>query len=237
MKHRTVVFAAILVAAASQTLAQDPMRPSSQGVEQSAVAGKVESTPRLVERYPRYQLRPGDSFEIDFALSPEFNQTVSVQPDGYGSLKAVGSIPVEGKTIPELTEVIKAAYAHVLHDPVVVIVLKDFDKPFFIASGQVSKPGKYDLRSEMTISEALAIAGGMNDKAKSSEIILFRKTREGTFEGKAYNIKKLMASRNLSEEPRLLPGDMVYVPQSTFSHIKSFLPTSTIGAYYNPLNY
>jgi protein involved in polysaccharide export with SLBB domain len=89
----------------------------------------------------------------------------------------------------------------------------------------------------MTMSEALAVAGGMNDKAKSSEIVLFRKTREGTFEGKAYNIKKLVASRNLSEDPLLLPGDMVYVPQSTFSHIKPFLPTTSAGAYYNPLQY
>jgi polysaccharide export outer membrane protein len=237
MKQRTVVLAGILMVAASQTLAQNPVRPSGQGVEESAADGNVKSTPRLVERHPRYQLRPGDSFEIDFTLTPEFNQTVSVQPDGYGSLKAVGSIPVEGKTIPELTEVIKAAYAHILHDSVMVITLKDFDKPFFIASGQVTRPGKYDLRSEMTMSEALAVAGGMNDKAKSSEIVLFRKTREGTFEGKAYNIKKLVASRNLSEDPLLLPGDMVYVPQSTFSHIKPFLPTTSAGAYYNPLQY
>ncbi len=237
MKHRTVVFAGILVVAASQTLAQDPVRPSSQGIEPSLASAPSSSTIRLEDRNSRYRLRPGDTFDVDFALSPEFNQTVSVQPDGFGSLKAVGSIPVQGQTIPELTESIKTAYARVLHDPLIVIVLKDFDKPYFIASGQVSKPGKYDLRSELTITEALAIAGGVSDKAKISQVVLYRKTAEGAFQGKVFNLKKLLAARNLSEDPRLLPGDLLYVPQNVSSHLRPFMPTASMGAYYNPMRY
>ena len=62
------------------------------------------------------------------------------------TLKGIGSIFVEGQTVPELTETLKAAYAKTLHDPVITVALKDFDKPYFIAAGQVTKPGKYDLR-------------------------------------------------------------------------------------------
>jgi polysaccharide export outer membrane protein len=168
---------------------------------------------------------------LDFALSPEFNQTIAVQPDGYVTLKGIGSIFVEGQTVPELTETVKAAYANTLHDPVVAIALNDFEKPYFIASGEVSKPGKYDLRSDTTVTEAVAIAGGFNDRAKHSQVVLFRPVQGGGYEAKLLNVKKLLASRNLSEDVQLEPGDMLYVPQSAFSKIRPFLPTSSMGAY------
>ena len=56
----------------------------------------------------------------------------------------------------------------------------------------------------------------------------------GVFEAKLLNVKKLLASRNLSEDIHLQPGDMLYVPQSAFSKIRRFIPTSSMGAYYNP---
>ena len=118
-------------------------------------------------------------------LSPEFNQTVAVQPDGYVTLKGAGTIFVEGQTVPELTETVKAAYAKILHDPVIAIALKDFEKPYFIAAGQVAKPGKYDLRSDLTVTEAVAIAGGFNDKAKHSQVVLFRPLPGGGYRGEA----------------------------------------------------
>jgi polysaccharide export outer membrane protein len=167
-------------------------------------------------------------------LTPEFNQTVAVQPDGYVTLKGIGSFFIEGQTVPELTETVKVAYAKTLHDPVVVVALKDFDKPFFIASGQVDKPGKYDLRSELTLTEAIAIAGGFNDKAKHSQVVLFHPLPTGGYEAKLLNVKKLLASRNLSEDPQIQPGDMLYVPQNAFSKIRAFIPTPSMGAYVSP---
>jgi polysaccharide export outer membrane protein len=213
-------------------LSQDTA-PSTNAVanSSSAVTASRTSSAGLHERNSRYRLRKGDTFDLDFALSPEFNQTVAVQPDGYITLKGAGSIFVEGQTVPELTETVKAAYAKTLHDPVIAIALKDFEKPYFIASGQVSKPGKYDLRSDLTVTEAVAIAGGFNDKAKHSQVVLFRPVPGGGYEAKLLNVKKLLASRNLSEDVQLQPGDMLYVPQNAFSKIRPFLPTSSMGAY------
>jgi polysaccharide export outer membrane protein len=63
---------------------------------------------------------------------------------------------------------------------------------------------------------------------------LCRPVPGGGFEAKLINVKKLLASRNLSEDLQLQPGDMLYIPQTTFSNIRPFIPTSSIGAYYNP---
>jgi polysaccharide export outer membrane protein len=154
---------------------------------------------------------------------------VAVQPDGYVTLKEGGSICVEGKTVPELTETITTAYSDILHAPVIAIYLKDFEKPYFIAGGQVSKPGKYDLRGKLTVVEAVAIAGGFNDKAKHSQVVLFHPLETGGYETKLLNIKQRLDSRNLMEDPVLQPGDMLYVPQNTLSKIRPFLPTPSFG--------
>jgi len=158
---------------------------------------------------------------------------MTIQPDGYVTLKAAGSVRVQGLTIPEATETLKTAYASILHNPVISIVLKDFEKPYFIASGQVTKPGKYELRGDLTLTEAVAIAGGFNDKAKHSQVVLFRPGGDGTFRARLVDVKKMLASRDLNEDITLHPGDVVYVPQSVMSKIRPYLPTSSAGAYIN----
>ena len=136
--------------------------------------------------------------------------------------------------MPELTGAVKAAYAKTLHDPVIAVALKDFEKPYFIAAGQVGTPGTYDLRSALTGTEAGASGGGFNDKAKHSQVVLFRPVQGGGYEAKLLNVKKLLATRDLSEDVQLQPGDMVYVPQNAFSKIRPFLPTSSMGTYLGP---
>ena len=238
MKYSMIALAALIVTTAISVAGQGATVPATTEANPSSISStSTNAAPGFQERSPRYRLRKGDSFDLDFALSPEFNQTVAVQPDGYVTLKAVGSIVVEGQTVPELTETLKTVYAKILHDPVITVALKDFDKPYFIAAGQVAKPGKYDLRGPLTVTEAVAIAGGFNDSAKHSQVVLFRPASNGMFEAKLINVKKLLASRNLTEDIYLQPGDMVYVPKSAFSKIRPFIPTANMGAYYNPAIY
>jgi len=238
MKYPIIALVGLVATVAITAIAQDSAIPATTGTNSpSIVTASKDAAPEFQERSPRYRLRKGDSFDLDFALSPEFNQTVAVQPDGYVTLKGVGSILVEGQTVPELTETLKTLYAKILHDPVITVALKDFDKPYFIAAGQVPKPGKYDLRSDLTVTEAVAIAGGFNDKAKHSQVVLFRPLLGGGYEAKLLNVKKLLATRNLSEDVYLQPGDMLYVPQNAFSKIRPFIPTANMGAYVSPAIY
>jgi polysaccharide export outer membrane protein len=64
--------------------------------------------------------------------------------------------------------------------------------------------------------------------------VLFHPTPDGVFDATLLNVKQLLASRNLSEDIYLQPGDMLYVPQSTISKIRKYIPNSSMGAYYNP---
>jgi len=175
-----------------------------------------------------------DVVTLTFPLTPEFDQTVSVQPDGFVSLAGAGDVHLEGLTTQEAADSVRAAYTRILHDPLVSIDLKDFNKPYFIVSGQVNQPGKFDLRGEISATQAVGIAGGFKDSAKHSQVLLFRRVNNDWYEVRLLDLKKILQGRDVGEDPELLPGDMVFVPQNFVSKIKKFIPTSGIGAYYQP---
>jgi polysaccharide export outer membrane protein len=207
--------------------------PSPTGNGAQASSRGEAPQPSLARRDPRYQLCRGDVLELDFPFTPEFNQTLTVQPDGYITLRAVGDLHVEGQTVPEVTQALQTAYRKILRDPVITIALKDFDKPYFIVSGQVGRPGKYDLRGDTTVTQALAIAGGFNDSAKHSQVLLFRQASSDWVEVMKVNLKQMLRAQNLSEDLHLRPGDMLFVPKSAVSKIKPWIPYPSLGMYLN----
>lgn len=188
-----------------------------------------EAGSSLHKRDWRYTIHPSDTLDLTFMITPEFNQTLTVQPDGFITLRDVGDLKAAGKTLPELTEAIKVAYSKTLHDPIISIDLKDFEKPYFVVGGQVGKPGKFDWRGDVTMTQAIEIAGGFTDASKHSQVLLFRRVSDQWTEARIINIKKMMNSRNLQEDPELRPGDMLIVPKNAMSKIKPYLPTSYIN--------
>jgi polysaccharide export outer membrane protein len=178
------------------------------------------------QRYPRYLLRTSDVLSISFPVTPEFDQTITVQPDGYVALRGVGDMYVQGKSVPELSAALQAAYSRFLHEPIINVELKEFEKPYFIADGQFAHPGKYELRGDTTVAEAVAIAGGYTDRAKHSQILLFRRVPEGWLEAQRLDIKSMFSRRDLREDLHLRPGDLIFVPQNSLSKIRQFIPNT-----------
>jgi polysaccharide export outer membrane protein len=216
-----------LCAAQNGSRAENPAQAASPVTSSSTAA----STLQFQSRENRYEIEPGDSFDITFDLSPEFNQTgVAVQPDGFVTLRGVGDIKVQGKTVPELTATLREAYSKILNNLVISVVLKDFQKPYFIADGQVARPGKYELRGNTTLTEGIAIAGGFTDASKHSDVRLYRRVKDGWAFAQIINVKKMELKGNLTEDPYLHPGDMLFVPKNRYSKIRAFLPTPSVSA-------
>jgi len=170
----------------------------------------------------RYQLKNGDTLDLTFVYVPEFNQTVTIQPDGYVSLRGVGEVLAGGLTLPELTKAIETKYIGILKEPEVSVEIKDFEKPFFLAQGEVGKPGKYDLRSDIKLSEAVAIAGGLSPNAKHSQVLLFRRLGGDSVDVKEIDLKKVLQGKDLASDVRIQAGDMVFVPKSRISKVKEY---------------
>ena len=195
----------------------------------AATSSDAALRPELQQRNPRYQLRAADVLELQFEFSPEFNQTVSVQPDGYISLRGVGDVHVAGETVPELTATLQRQYGKFLHVPVIAVVLKEFEKPYFIANGMVGHPGKYELRGDTTVVEAIAMAGGFTEASKHSQVVLYRRVSHEWLEAKLLDVKSMLNNKNLREDIHLQPGDMIYVPQNRISKIRRYIPSTGLS--------
>jgi polysaccharide biosynthesis/export protein len=245
MVKRIGLWTALLVAAgacsvvgAAQQLSSNSSNSSANAVaalpDQSAAtttsAAASTKTPQLQPRDTRYHLCEGDSFAVTFELSPEFNQTVTIQPDGFVTLKGIGDIRVQDETVPQLTQMLRELYGKILNDPEITVVLTDFQKPFFIADGQVTHPGKYELRGNITLAEAIATAGGFTDSAKHSQVRLYRRVDDQWMFAKVFDLKTMERKGDLHEDPLLHPGDMLFVPKNSLSKIKPFIPYTGVSA-------
>jgi polysaccharide biosynthesis/export protein len=217
---------------ASVALAQQPAAAPQTPANFTADNQSSASIPALQQRNPRYRIQRGDMLALDFRFTPEYNESVAVQPDGFISLRGVGDIHAEGMTLPEINQALETAYSKILHEPVVTVTPQDFVKPFFSANGEVGKPGKYDLHGDTTVTQAIAMAGGFTSAAKHSQVVLFRQVSPDMVQAKVLNVKHMLNSRNLSEDMHLQAGDMLYVPKSVLSKIMPYMSLNTVRATY-----
>jgi polysaccharide biosynthesis/export protein len=187
------------------------------------------------DRTPRYHLQPNDVLEVQYRYTPEYNQTATVQPDGFVSLELIGDLKLAGLTLDEARTAIHDKAAERLHDPELSLLLKDYVKPHFAVAGEVATPGRFELRGDVTALEAIAMAGGLKTaSAKHSQVILFRRIDEDRAETKVLDLKRLMAAPTAAEDISLKPEDILLVPQNNISKIERFVKWANIGMYLNP---
>jgi polysaccharide biosynthesis/export protein len=193
--------------------------------------------PVAVQPAADYILHINDSLEIQFPFSGEYNEAVVVQPDGQIGLREANSVSIAGKTVAEASSLIAAAYKGILKDPKVSILLKNFLVPSYYATGEVGKPGRYDLRSNTTLLQAITESGGLLDeRAKQTQVVIFRPvTGKSEYESHLVDVKALLHHKDgRFEDLPIYAGDIIYVPQNRYSKIQRYIPTANMGAYMTP---
>ena len=189
--------------------------------------------PHLVTR-SRYTLQSGDKIEVAFRYTPELNQTVAVEPDGFIVLDPTGELKVSGLTLAEATDLITRSASKRLHDPKVVLTLKDFHKPYYVVAGEVKRPGRYDMDESTTALQALLNAGGMDAAAQSSQVIVFRRLNADDDEVHVLDLHKVKKVQDLEHDMMLEPGDMILVPKDRIAKMDRIIKATNIGLYLNP---
>ena len=225
IKRRNLIFSLFcLLLAVSIGNGQTPGKPSD------------DEAPKLKtpEEY-RYQLVSGDVIDVIYRYTPEFNQTVTIQPDGYVLLEIVGDIKVSGLTLEQARKKIIEKAGVRLKDPEVTLLLKEFQKPYFVVSGEVAQTGKFEMRENITALQAVMMAGGFKESAKVSQVVVFRKLNAEFAEVKTLNLKTVKKTSDLENDLTLQSGDIIFVPRNTFSKIEKFVRLSSLGAILNPI--
>jgi polysaccharide export outer membrane protein len=180
----------------------------------------------------RYVLKASDVLGLTFRYTPDYNHDTSVQPDGFVQLKGLqNAVHVQGLTVQDAQREIIKAYSAVLKDPDVTVTLKDFEKPYFVVSGSVRNPGKFDYRGHTTVMQAVAIAGGFDNSAKHSQILLMRKYSNDLVQVTMVDLRQVMKGKELNQDLEVRPGDTIFAPKSAFAKFAPFIPTSSMGMY------
>src|SRR5512146_2753083 len=142
----------------------------------------------------------------------EISREAPVRPDGKISLPLIGDVQASGLTPQQLQQSIRDRLASYLVNPTVTVMVREARSHRFNVVGEVQHPGSYVLGQPLTVLDALAMAGGFRDFAKTGGIYVLRVHANGSHERMGFNYKQVISGRNLAQNIRLQPGDTVVVP-------------------------
>lgn len=200
-----------------------------------ACAQSTATTP--LKPRARYALRAGDVVTIDYRYTPEFNQTVTIQPDGFVDLMLIGETRVAGLSLAEAHDLVATRAAQRLKDPEVNVALKEFEKPYVAVAGEVEHPGRIDFYDKTTVLQAVLLSGGFKASAQQTEVYLFRRVNGDLTEVHTLNLKRIRRGHDLERDMVLEPGDMILVPRNKLENMARFIKAANLGIYFDPLTY
>ncbi|MEO8075010.1 MAG: polysaccharide biosynthesis/export family protein [Acidobacteriota bacterium] len=155
-----------------------------------------------------YRLVAGDKLRIEVYKDAQLSQSLQVRPDGKVTLPLIGDVAAEGRTSVELRDAIASSLKEYNSNPVVTVIVVETVPPVFYVMGEVNSPGTLPLKGQLTVVQALAMAGGFKDFAKKKDISILRKGDTGATLKFNYND----AIKGKGQPIFLLPGDTVIVP-------------------------
>ena len=151
-----------------------------------------------------YKLGSGDKLKITVFGEPGLSDTYLVNEEGYISFPLVNEVRVKDLTIIEVRRILHAKLSDgFLIDPNIAIEVAEF-RPIYIM-GEVKDPGSYDFRTDMSVRNAVAIAGGFTYRANQKDISVTRQLKDDE------KIKII-----LNEDDKIHPGDVILVEERFF---------------------
>jgi len=159
-----------------------------------------------------YMIGPDDLLAVNVWREPEISRNVLVRPDGKISLPLVGDLRAGGRTPVQLQDDIKGQLLNYLANPEVTVIVQEARSQKFNVLGEVEHPGSYPLSRSMTVLDAIAVAGGLRDFAKTRKIYVLRIKGDGSRARLRFNYKEVIKGQSLSQNIELQPRDTVVVP-------------------------
>jgi polysaccharide export outer membrane protein len=196
-------------------------KPSSKSPLAAAAAGAAASgaarTPApLANNDPRadgaapFQIGPEDILDISVWKNPELSRTVPVRPDGKVSLPLVNDIQAAGLTPAALRDQVTERLAEFIPTPEVSVMVREVHSRKVAVVGAVKTPGRFELKSPMTVLEVIALAQGFTDFASRDRIVVLRQNGSTTTRV-PFNYRKIAEGVD-QDNFFVKPGDVVVVP-------------------------
>jgi polysaccharide export outer membrane protein len=204
MPRLAPLFALLLVTSLARGVTAAPLTGSP-----APAAPATKASPAAPDNYV---LAPGDQIEITIFGEPDLTRTVAIKPDGVIALPLVDQVKASGKTAAQLETELTRLYSKYLRKPSISIIVRQFRMDRVYVMGEVSRPGRYDLTDDMTVLDALTLAGGPTDKGNLDSLQVGRMENG---KSKTIPIKgdKLIRGQDGGKNLRLQNGDLVFIPR------------------------
>lgn len=160
-------------------------------------------------------LGPGDIFNLEIVGEKDLPTEYQVASDGTVTVPYIHELEVAGLEPQEVAALVRKRLMErkILTDPSVVVTVKEYRSKRVTLLGQVQKPGSVPLAPDMTLLQAISLAGGMTSIAQASRVNLTRKTKNGT-RTVVVNVEEIYEGR--APDIPLQAGDSVYVRERIF---------------------
>ena len=166
---------------------------------------RFESRPTV-----EYRIGREDVLEIVVWHEPELTRVMPVRPDGFIALPLAGEVEAAGKTPVELQQALAKSLAPYVRDVSVAVLVREINGPRFSVMGEVAHAGTFPLRGAVSVTQALATAGGLTEFA-GDEVVWVRQKAAGGSERVRLSAKELVQGE--AEGALLLnAGDALFVP-------------------------
>ena len=191
--------------------ASSTSRPSTSAPSTMPAPAPRPSAMNAAATTADYRLAAGDKQRIEVYKDNQLSQSLQVRPDGKITLPLVGDIPAAGRTSVELRDAIAGALEEYIAKPVVTVIVTETTPQVIYVTGEVNKPGALPIANgQMSIIQAIAMAGGFTDFANKKDIRVLRKGSAG-MQTLRFNYKEAIDDESRREPLPLLPGDTVIV--------------------------
>jgi polysaccharide export outer membrane protein len=174
-----------------------------------STATAATAAPAAASTAADYRLAAGDKLRIEVYKDAQLSQSLQIRPDGKITLPLVGDVAAAGHTSVELRDAISASLKEYIGNPVVTVIVTETSPQVVYVTGEVTKPGALTLAGQMSILQALAMAGGFTDFADKKNILIKRKSAKG-METLKFNYKDALDD-DKKEPLQLQAGDTVVV--------------------------
>jgi len=181
------------------------------GCVEEQISYKLEYAPPA-----EFFLGPEDVLIVTVWRNQDLSREVIVRPDGMISMPLVGDIPAAGLTANVLAKRIADRLTEYMGSPIVSVQLKEVNSYFIYVLGEVTRPGKYPLKSYANVMQGVSLAGGFTPFAKKNKIKVLRVTTNGSSEKHQIEIpvhyENILKGDAVPGNFYLRSGDVIVVP-------------------------
>lgn len=200
-----------------------------QANRQEQLSEEAAVTPFYNNFFSTYRLGPEDVISVDVFNQDRYSRkNIVVPPSGRISLSLIpGGVFVNGKTVDEVAEIIKKRYDEYIIDPQVTVSLDKASSYRYSIIGDVGQPGIRLMNHRMTVTEAIAEAGGVLGTGDKSKVVVLRRQPSGVLAQIPVNVSAIYKGKT-PDGTYLVPGDQIIVPGNKLKKFQQIMGFTSV---------